>query len=117
MRFLNLFVSAVLVTIILGFSCRKGSEDSMPEIVSGGSQVSVYGDISQGTLQLGISLSSAAKQVVSLSYSTMDSTAIAGQDYVAVQNGTITFQPGEKANRLKSQSCQILREKRMSGLK
>lgn len=69
----------------------------MPEIVSGGSQVSVYGDISQGTLQLGISLSSAAKQVVSLSYSTMDSTAIAGQDYVAVQNGTITFQPGEKS--------------------
>jgi serralysin len=48
-----------------------------------------------GTANVTVVLSRAATQVVTASYSTADGTAIAGQDYVAINNGLVSFNPGE----------------------
>ncbi len=46
------------------------------------------------SLQLGVTLSAASSQPVSVSYTTADGTAIAGNDYIPV-SGTLVFSPGE----------------------
>jgi hypothetical protein len=88
---------ALLLCIILAFSCRKEAPGPTPDVVLNSATTSVYENISETTMQFGVSLSTTSNQIVTLSYSTADSTAIAGKDYVAVVNGTITFQPGEKS--------------------
>jgi Calx-beta domain-containing protein len=53
------------------------------------------GNTGTTTLAFPVTLSSAASQVVTVSYSTADGTATAPSDYVAA-NGTLTFRPGER---------------------
>ena len=48
----------------------------------------------QTTMTFTVTLSQAATQVVSVNYSFMNGSAVAGTDYVAT-SGTLTFQPGE----------------------
>jgi beta-glucanase (GH16 family) len=88
---------AVLFNAFLAFSCEKESSKTLPNIFLNSNSVSVYEDVTGGTLNLSISLSAASSRVVTLSYSTRDSTAKAGQDYIAVLNETVTFRPGEKS--------------------
>jgi beta-glucanase (GH16 family) len=94
MRYLYLLASALLLSIILAFSCKKESSKAVPNILLN-TQASVYEDITEGTLNLPVSLSAATDKTVTISYSTVDSTAKAGMDYTAVLNATITFQSGE----------------------
>ena len=96
MRYLYLLASALLLSIILAFSCKKESSKTVPNILLNTS-ASVYEDLTEATLQLTVSLSAPTDKPVTISYSTEDSTAKAGMDYTAVLNATITFQPGEKS--------------------
>ncbi len=65
----------------------------------------VEGDSGESPLQVNFSLSSASLSPVNFSYATRDSTAIAGKDYVAVNNSSLEFKPGET---LKSITLQII---------
>ncbi|HMQ04066.1 MAG TPA: Calx-beta domain-containing protein [Pyrinomonadaceae bacterium] len=57
------------------------------------------------TMNFTVSLNHPFSQTVTVTYVTDNGTAIAGSDYVAVTNGSVTFQPGEVARPI---SIQIL---------
>ena len=61
--------------------------------VSIGDVSQVEGDAGSSDMVFSVSLSQAATSPVTLVYSTTDSTAVAGADYIA-QSGTLTFLPG-----------------------
>jgi beta-glucanase (GH16 family) len=46
-------------------------------------------------VNLEVKLSASFEKIVTFNYSTADSTAVAGKDYVSVTTGKLTFQPGE----------------------
>ena len=70
---------------------RTGVADPPVSIATSDCSV-LEGDAGQVSCTFTVSLSTASSQTVSLAYATADSTAVAGQDYVAA-SGTLTFPP------------------------
>jgi hypothetical protein len=91
---------------ILG-SCQKDNTGNKPNIVFLGGDYIVGEDIPSGMANIPIYLSGSADQTVTVDYSTVDSTAIAGSDFQAVASGKLTFQPGETS---KTIAVQILHD-------
>ncbi|MEM8829229.1 MAG: Calx-beta domain-containing protein, partial [Cyanobacteria bacterium P01_G01_bin.19] len=56
--------------------------------------ITVYEEDTNSTAKVTISLDKAVRDEFTVSYSTLDNSAIAGEDYQAV-SGTVTFNPGE----------------------
>jgi hypothetical protein len=95
----------LLHTVIL-FSCKKNSSDAVtPDILINTGIVSIDEDRPGGSVSLAVELSSGYDKPVSVEFSTFDSTAIAGKDYVPEFNGIVSFSPGEIS---KSISIEIL---------
>lgn len=68
------------------------NDDEPPPVVS---IAAATADENAGVLSFNVSLSVASAQPVSVDYMTVDGTAMAAEDYVAVPSGTLVFAPGE----------------------
>jgi hypothetical protein len=87
----------VLLSVLIG--CKK--ESVTPDINLSARLVTVTEDISSASVDIFLRLSEASDDIVTLDFSTEDSTAIAGIDYVAVTSGKLTIQPGETSGIIK----------------
>lgn len=97
MKYYSVLILALLFQASLLCSCKKDSATApvQPRITISSSVFHVVEDASPASVNLPIILSSAYNKVITVDYTTVDSTAIAGKDYVAVPSGQVTFQPGE----------------------
>jgi len=93
---ISLILTAIpMLTLI---SCNKGSASSQnPDFTFSSSVYPVAEDITGSSVDLPVFLSGASDEIVTLEYSTLDSTAVEGENYVAVSSGKLTFNPGETA--------------------
>jgi beta-glucanase (GH16 family) len=58
------------------------------------------GNSGQTNFELTVSLDVASSKAISFNYSTLEGSAKAGEDFTAVTNQTVTFQPGEKQKKI-----------------
>jgi beta-glucanase (GH16 family) len=93
----TLYTPALIVLSLMAFTaCNKASGSSeKSDILISKSVYAVVEDATGSSVDLPVFLSGAIDEVVTVSYSTQDSTAVAGKNYVAVPSGTLTFNPGE----------------------
>jgi beta-glucanase (GH16 family) len=96
-----ILLSTLLLNTFISGSCKKDPESSIPEIKIDSSVLQVAEDSPISSAELDVYLSGTSDKVVSIDYSTADSTAIAGKDYVAVSSGKLVFQPGEVLKNIK----------------
>ena len=82
-----------LMVIVFG-SCKK-SESVTPEISIQDTLIILEGTLEQHKAIIPVTLSAATDKQVSLIWSTSDITANAVEDYIAVSDAYLTFQPGE----------------------
>ena len=84
-------------------ACGKSGSDSQsqtdPEISFADISVA-EGNGGAGTVELLLTLNHATSKQVSVNYSTIDGSAKGGEDFTAVSNQTITFQPNEPTKKL-----------------
>ena len=99
MRQFSVLTLAFLFQTVFFWSCKKDTAAApvQPHITISSSLFHIVEDASPASVNLPVILSTAYNKVVTVDYSTADSTAIAGKDYVAISSGQITFQPGETA--------------------
>ncbi len=96
-----LVILTALLFVTLGFSCKKSSSPTPPVVVPVVPKLSfnnttVYeGNVSANTAHIGFYLSEATTVAVKVYWSTADSSAVAGLDYVPVSDSVVTFLPGE----------------------
>ncbi|HQO50776.1 MAG TPA: Calx-beta domain-containing protein, partial [Bacteroidales bacterium] len=91
-----------LITIlsIFALSCKK-TEKAIPKL-SFPAQLTVdEGTATQQFAVIEVSLSNDYDQAVTMKYSTADGTATAIEDYIAVTDGELVFQPGELTKEIK----------------
>ncbi len=99
------------VTLVLFFtvitaalSCKKGSGTNSPAqqqpTISIADNSLNEGSSGNTNFEFTISLSNAYSKAVSVHYSTIDGTAKSGQDYVAVSDQVIIFQPNETQKKI-----------------
>ena len=87
------FVFPVLVMafMVSGQSgCQKNNDSHTPEISASAAEVT-EGDNSNVFATVNLTLSSPQSEPVILDYQTSDSTAVAGKDFVGIENGSFTF--------------------------
>jgi len=70
-------------------------DDAVPPSLSINDVTVIEGDSGTTNATFTVTLSQASTQTVSVQYSTANNSATAPSDYVAVQSGTVTFNPGE----------------------
>ncbi len=97
MKYFSVLAPTLLFQILFFWSCKKDTAAApvQPRITVSTSVFQVVEDASPASVNVPVLLSAASNKVVTVDYSTTDSTAIAGMDYVAVTSGHVTFQPGE----------------------
>ena len=97
----NIITFLFLCTALL-HACGKGdSKDNSPVptiTIEDASGTEGTGGTSQ--LEFNVVLSAASRQVVTVHYASADGTAKAGQDYNAVTDGVISFQPSETQKKI-----------------
>ena len=80
---------------VAGLVTFEGSMGEPEPVVLAVADASVLeGDRSQNKVSVAVTLSSASAEAITVSYRTVDGTALAKSDYTAT-SGTLTFQPGE----------------------
>jgi len=86
----------IYVSIIF-FACSKGKKgEDEPIPVASVSGVSLpEGNSGNTSFELTLKLSAAISKSVTVTYSTLEGTATAGEDYVTATNQPVVFQPGE----------------------
>ena len=92
------FILLILELIILT-SCKK--ELITPDIIINSSEISIVEDTPDACINIPVTLSDATDKDVILEYSTADSTAISGKDYIPVTSGKLIFTPGETSKAIK----------------
>jgi hypothetical protein len=86
----------VLVILVYTFSACKKSESSVTPDMSLPDTISILeGTLTQHSVTIPVKLSVSSDKVVSVKISTSDGTAIAGEDYVAISDSLLVFNPGE----------------------
>lgn len=93
------FTTLVIILLSLVTACKK--ESVTPDVSLAGRFIKVIEDTPSGSVDISIRLSDASGEIVTLDYSTEDSTAVAGSDYIAVTSGKLIFQPGETSGVVK----------------
>ncbi len=92
--FLTIFIFSLTIAWLL-FSCKADNEENnFPKLLVGSTTVSVAEDIPEGLVEIPMYHSVVPGSEGGFEYFTVDSTAVAGQDYVAVSDGKVTFKPG-----------------------
>lgn len=84
-----------LLLLFLFNACNKSGNSQTPDIIVSNSVYEVVEDAPEGAVNLVISLSNSSDKVVTVDYSTADSTAKAGRDYTAISSGKLTINPGQ----------------------
>jgi hypothetical protein len=96
MKYNLLLIGILVLKSFILTSCKKEAAISTtPYIATGSAVTRVDEDNPNGSVSISLILSCASNKAVTLNYTTADSTAIAGKDYVTVLSGHLTFQPGE----------------------
>jgi hypothetical protein len=94
-------ILAVILQLGLLVSCQNNDKSDVPQFLFSGTYVSAPEDDPDGFTGIPVYLSLESDNPVSVDYITVDSTAIAGRDYVAITLGNLTFQPGELAKEIR----------------
>lgn len=89
------FFLAILIAFAVVISSCKKSETAPPDLTITETVSTPEGSEQQLTAIIPVTLSVASDQMVSFLWSTSDGTALAGEDYVAVTDSVLVFQPGE----------------------
>lgn len=86
----------IFAVVSLG-SCKKGGDGPAPSnpTVTIGSATQDEGNVGNSSMAFNISLSTSSTSQVTVTFSTIAGTATAGEDFVAVTNQPVVFQPGE----------------------
>ena len=96
------FTGVFVIQLFVMSQCKKENIALLPpDILVNGSVVEVIEDADIKAVDLVVALSASFDKSVSLDYSTADSTAIAGRDYVPINSGKLVFQPGEVSKTIK----------------
>jgi hypothetical protein len=90
----GLFAVLIVPVSLLLSSCDKDNTSSKPDVLLGSGTLDVPEDIVNGDFILPVYLSSESEKEITIDYSTADSTASAGTDYIAATSGKLTIQPG-----------------------
>jgi len=93
LKYLTLFTLGILLILSANVSCKKSLPTPVAQIDN--TEFNVWEDASGGTISLTVSLSGTYDKPVTIDYTTVDGSAIAGKDYTSA-SGTITIQPGQK---------------------
>jgi len=88
-------IFTLLTLMVIAFGSCKKSESVTPEISIQDTLIILEGTLEQHKAIIPVTLSAATDKQVSLMWSTSDNTANAGEDYIAVSDAYLTFQPGE----------------------
>jgi hypothetical protein len=97
---LNIILAAILQIVLLG-SCKDHGNSVTPQFLFDEQAIPIAEDDPDGTVSIPVYLSGESDRTVSVDYATIDSTAVAGKDYVGVTSGSLTFQPGELGKEIK----------------
>jgi hypothetical protein len=97
---LNLILAAILQLGLL-VACKDQGTTETPQFLFSDSDIPFAEDDPDGSISVPVYLSQEYDKTVSVDYTTVDSTAVAGKDYVAITSGNLTFQPGELAKEIK----------------
>jgi hypothetical protein len=92
---LVIFVQSAIFT-----SCKNEGSSVDPKFLFSENYIPAPEDDTDGSISVPVYLSGESDKPVSVDYMTVDSTAIAGKDYVAITSGSLTFQPGELAKEI-----------------
>lgn len=85
-----------IIIIQSAFIISCNNENSLtPSFLFQDTAIQVAEDTPDGTIKIPVYLSGESSNAISVDYITVDSSALGGKDFVAVTNGTLTFQPGE----------------------
>jgi hypothetical protein len=97
---LNIILAVILQLVLLG-ACKDQGSSSTPMLLFSHSYIPAAEDDPIGFISVPVYLSNESDKTVSVSYMTVDSTAVAGKNYEAITSGTLTFNPGELAKEIK----------------
>ncbi len=89
----TLIALGLIFIIFISVSCKKALPIPVAQISN--TTFNVYEDASGGTITLPVTLSGTYDKTVTVDYTTVDGTALAGKDYTTA-SGTISIQPGQK---------------------
>lgn len=97
---IRLYVTFGISLLILTLaSCNDKNDSSVPQFLFG-SVILASEDDPDGSISIPVYLSQDYSKTVSVDFETVDSTAVAGRDYVGINSGNLTFQPGELAKEI-----------------
>jgi hypothetical protein len=91
---LYIFLFFILHFVILS-SCKDQGDSAPPQYLFSETTIFAAEDDPDGYISVPVYLSMESDKTVTVDYVTVDSTAIAGKDYVGITSGNLTFQPGE----------------------
>jgi len=89
------YLTAVMLTALALVACKESETVVTPDISIPTSLSILEGNATQNKAIITVTLSEATDREVSLTWSTSDGTAIAGEDYIAVTDSALVFAPGE----------------------
>jgi hypothetical protein len=95
------FILAAILQFGLLVACKDQSTAETPQFLFSTSDIPFAEDDPDGSISVPVYLSQEYDKTVSVDYATVDSTAVAGRDYIAITSGNLTFQPGELAKEIK----------------
>jgi hypothetical protein len=82
-------------------SCNDEDQSVTPSFLFSKTPLNAPEDDPDGIISVPVYLSLESDKTVSIDYITVDSTAIAGKNYVAITSGNLSFQPGELSKEIK----------------
>lgn len=92
--FLLILFAQIMLSFVLITSCKK-TDDSIPTLMFTENFSYEEGNNGHQVVRIPVSLSSKTSSDVILKYSTTDGTAIAGEDYISVEEGELIIEAGK----------------------
>ena len=93
--------NTLLLLLIAVASCdKKKTENSVTPTMSFSDMMLAEGNGGTNIIEVTLTLDVASSKTISIVYFTVDGTAKAGQDFIAVANQTATFQPNETVKKI-----------------
>jgi hypothetical protein len=90
-----------ILSVCLLSSCNDEGQSVTPNFLFSNTPLPAAEDDPDGTVSVPVYLSQESDRTVSIDYTTVDSTAIAGKNYEAITSGNLTFMPGELSKVIK----------------
>ena len=99
MKINTLLIVTICLPCLTLSSCKDQNSSLTPEFLFG-SELLVSEDDPDLKVSIPVYLSQESGNTVILDFETVDSTAVAGKDYVAITSGNLTFKPGDLAKQI-----------------